>query len=131
MKSKFAVIFIFVLAAGVLCAYAAAEKPVVSMKAHAENGLSCADCHKTENPDKRAPASSCKGCHENKDGTYKGILGSDGNPVKKDYPEGQAKKTVNMHDSHQGEIRCTQCHTYHKEPILYCNECHAFDVKVK
>ena len=101
------------------------------MKAHADNSLTCADCHKTENPDKRAPASSCKGCHENQGGTYKGILGDDGKPVKKDYSESAGTRNVNIHDSHQGEIRCTACHTYHKEPVLYCNECHSFDVKVK
>lgn len=131
MKSKFALIFVSMLITGGLCAYAATDKPVVSMKAHAENGLVCADCHKTENPEKRAPASSCIECHENKDGTYKGVLDDKGEPVKKDYNESAGMKSVNMHDSHQGEIRCTVCHTYHKEPALYCNECHSFDVKVK
>ncbi len=128
---KLAVIFIFVLMTGVLCAYAAADKQIVSMKAHAENGLVCADCHKTENPEKRAPASSCIECHENKDGTYKGVLGDDGQPLKKTYSEAAGTKSVNIHDSHQGEIRCTVCHTSHKEPVLYCNECHSFKVKVK
>lgn len=112
-------------------AAAATDGTIVSTKIHGEMGLSCIDCHNTDTPGKRAPASTCKNCHENLDGTYKGELGADGKPVHKEYPEGNGFKMTNFHDSHQGDIRCTLCHTAHQEPVMYCNECHQFKVEVK
>ena len=125
--------FVFLLCALMVAAIAAAatDGKITSTTVHEEMGLSCADCHNTDTPEKRAPASTCKGCHENMDGTYKGILGADGKPEHKDYPEGTGYKNASFHDSHQGDIRCTMCHTAHQAPVLYCNECHDFKVEVK
>ncbi len=33
---------------------------------------------------------------------------------------------VNPHESHYGEMKCTQCHSIHGESRLYCNTCHDF-----
>lgn len=33
---------------------------------------------------------------------------------------------INPHESHYGEMKCTQCHSIHGESRLYCNTCHDF-----
>ncbi|MCL2877166.1 MAG: cytochrome c3 family protein [Acidobacteria bacterium] len=79
-----------------------------------------------------APASACKGCHKTSGDTYKGKLDKDGKPVHKNYSDGGLTREMNFHDSHQGDIRCTICHTTHTEPSkLYCNDCHSFRVEIK
>ncbi|MCD8553671.1 cytochrome c3 family protein [Seleniivibrio sp.] len=85
--------------------------------AHKDRGIACEDCHGTKTPEKKAPASVCKTCHADHRGeikTYK----NNGHEVK-----------VNPHDSHQGELRCTLCHSIHEPSKLYCNQdgCHAFE----
>lgn len=128
MKKVLLSIFMISIA---LCVYAATDGKIISTIVHAEMELACEDCHNTKEPVKRAPVSTCKGCHGNLDGTYKGMLSDDGKLSEKVYPEGNSTKTVNFHNSHQGDLRCTLCHTAHKQPVLYCNECHDFKVLVK
>lgn len=82
---------------------------------HLESGLTCTDCHGTEEPTKRAPVSACTACH----GPYADVA-----ELTKDVEP-------NPHDSHQGEIRCGMCHKSHEPSVNYCNECHEFDFKVK
>ncbi|PLX68825.1 MAG: hypothetical protein C0603_05890 [Denitrovibrio sp.] len=79
--------------------------------------LACADCHGTDAPVKRAKTSVCKTCHEDHEGEEKVYLNNG------------AEVEVNVHKSHQGELRCTLCHNIHKPSKLYCNQdgCHAFD----
>jgi hypothetical protein len=31
---------------------------------------------------------------------------------------------VNPHDSHLGQIPCTECHRQHQPPVVKCLECH-------
>jgi hypothetical protein len=85
------------------------------MGKHGEIGATCVDCHKSDKPTRSAPISACKTCH----GEYADI----------------AKKTADMkpnpHDSHAGEVRCTLCHKSHSPSVLYCNECHTFNIKMK
>ena len=98
------------------------------MKAHAAEGIKCEEGHATNNV-----VDGCLSGHANSDGYYKGEqLDSKGNGIEKEYPESGKTKMAAMHDSHGGEIRCTVCHTSHEEPgMLYCNNCHRFDVKIK
>ena len=76
---------------------------------HAKAGVHCFNCHQEEKPTKKAVASeSCMVCHG-------------------DYPAMRAAtKDVkpNPHDSHLGEIPCTECHRQHQAPKVKCLECH-------
>ena len=76
---------------------------------HAKSGVHCYDCHQEEKPTKKAVASdSCMTCHG-------------------DYPAMKAltkEAKPNPHDSHQGEIACTECHRQHNPPVVKCLECH-------
>ena len=105
-----AMVVILTLAWGI----AAAQQTNTISGKHLEQDLSCADCHNTDTPEKRPPVSSCYGCH----GEYP------------DVAELTADMEMNPHNSHQGEIRCTLCHTSHKPPVLYCNECHSYEMIV-
>ena len=123
---KISIGFIFMLA--FIFAYAQAGK-TIRTKAH--QNLSCASCHNTDKPERRAPVSACNMCHGNSGGTYKGKLDKDGKPVRNSYLDGSLTREMNFHDSHQGDIRCTICHTTHAEPPkLYCNDCHSFKVEL-
>jgi nitrate/TMAO reductase-like tetraheme cytochrome c subunit len=76
---------------------------------HAKAGVHCYDCHQEEKPTKKAVASeSCMVCH----GDY---------PAMKALTK-QAKP--NPHDSHLGEIPCTECHHQHRPAEVKCLECH-------
>lgn len=77
---------------------------------HAKAGVHCFDCHQEEKPTKKAVAQeSCMTCH----GDYPAMkaLTKDAKP--------------NPHDSHEGEIPCTECHRQHQPPVVKCLECHA------
>lgn len=78
----------------------------------AHEGLSCADCHNTDTPVKRPPVSACLACHD----SYAAVA------------ERTKRFSPNPHDSHQGELRCSLCHSPHKEDKLYCNECHDLQI---
>ena len=76
---------------------------------HSKSGVHCYDCHQEEKPTKKAVASeSCMTCH----GDYPAMRA-----VTKHLP-------VNPHDSHLGEIPCTECHRQHQPPVVKCLECH-------
>lgn len=81
---------------------------------HGQMGFACAMCHGDANPPtKRAPISACMQCHE----SYERVAALTADVV------------PNPHQSHQGEVRCTLCHKSHEPSVLYCNECHQFDLK--
>jgi len=85
---------------------------------HAENGVSCEDCHGTAAPEQKAKSKVCLNCHDAIPGTSK------------EYLDNGSPRSVNIHNSHDGQLRCTLCHQIHAEPKFYCNNCHKFDVKV-
>jgi Cytochrome c3 len=74
----------------------------------------CFDCHQEEKPTKKAVASeSCMVCHG-------------------DYPAMRAlTKDVkpSPHDSHMGEVPCTECHCGHKPSKVVCLDCHEGEYK--
>ena len=83
---------------------------------HAKAGVHCFDCHQEEKPTKKAVASdSCMVCH----GDYPAMkaLTKDAKP--------------NPHDSHLGEIPCSECHRQHRPPVVKCLECHEGKFKFK
>lgn len=108
---------------------------IISMKAHEGEKLVCTDCH-TKGDTTNAIATvvpNCISCHalpgEN---YYYGTRDEKGHILQIEYPESGKTKLASIHNSHGGEIRCTVCHTSHKDPEpLYCNNCHQFDLKVK
>lgn len=105
--------FIFIAAAAIS---SQAEEQYIIKETHKEAGLSCADCHMTDKPEKKAKASVCIDCHE----SYQVVA------------ERTKSLKPNPHDSHQGELRCTYCHSSHGEDKLYCNQCHELnDYKFK
>ena len=108
-------------------------REITGTPAHKEAGIGCVACHGADTPERRAPVSACKGCHGNSDGTYKGKLDKDGKPVKQRYLDGNTALIFNFHDSHDGDLRCTVCHTVHAKPSQpeHCNACHKFAVQVK
>ena len=83
---------------------------------HTKAGVHCFDCHQEEKPTKKAVASeSCMTCHG-------------------DYPAMKAltkEAKPNPHDSHLGEIPCTDCHRQHQPPVVKCLECHEGKYKFK
>jgi fumarate reductase flavoprotein subunit len=79
---------------------------------HRAAGVKCAGCHAESPPSKAPQTAACAACH----GNYSQI----------------ATKTSNVqpnpHASHMGEVPCDSCHHLHKPSVLYCNQCHTFDL---
>ena len=90
------------------------ERPIAGY--HSKPGIHviCFDCHQEEKPTKKAVASeSCMVCHG-------------------DYPAMRAlTKNVkpNPHNSHMGEVPCTECHRGHQPSRVICLECHEGEYK--
>jgi Zn finger protein HypA/HybF involved in hydrogenase expression len=130
MKTNILITLAFILTA-LFCAgfvqnaSAAPKKEIVSTLAHKEAGLTCYDCHETNNPKKLPKHTACIKCHDTEGGYYTGEM--------RTYINADKPREFNMHDSHQGPVRCTVCHTTHKKPAepMHCNWCHQIDVKVK
>lgn len=83
-------------------------------RAHKQHGLYCSDCHQkyTEGDE---PSDSCIRCH----GDYE--------KVSKLAKSGSYEK--NPHRSHFQTVRCTVCHSGHKEFRDFCSSCHTFGYK--
>lgn len=133
MKNTITVSLILVAVAVLLAgtgAAAASEEIVATLK-HKESNLTCADCHGTQTPTAWVASSVCIRCHDSGDGTYRGKLDAHGEGVEKEYKESGRIRKMSIHDSHQGPVRCTVCHSVHKKPAekMHCNWCHKIDVK--
>lgn len=84
-------------------------------KRHAECSVTCGACHGTFFPHQRPAMGQCLQCH----GSYQHLAA-----LTKDV-------SPNPHEeSHLGEIMCTYCHKAHQESVLYCKNCHVFDLEV-
>ena len=103
----------------------AASKEIVSTLKHKEAGITCVDCHGKGSPKKMPHHSVCIECHDSGNGYYTGEM--------RTYKNDGKDRQFNVHDSHQGKVRCTVCHTVHKKPEkpMLCNACHQIDVEVK
>lgn len=83
---------------------------------HASEGLSCADCHKTDKPAAAAGVEVCLDCHGGYDKVAALTKGMHNNP----------------HDSHLGRMQCLKCHRVHAPSEILCLECHSdFEFKDK
>ncbi|GFE59551.1 cytochrome c3 family protein [Geobacter sp. AOG2] len=133
MKKTITASMILVVVAALLAGtwITASAKEIVATLKHKENNLTCADCHGTATPTAFVPSSVCIRCHDSGDGTYRGKLDAHGEGVEKEYRESGRIRKMSIHDSHQGPVRCTVCHSVHKKPAekIYCNWCHKIDVK--
>ncbi|MCL1046544.1 cytochrome c3 family protein [Shewanella electrodiphila] len=117
-------LLLLIIAIGTISVYSnsvfAKSHPVLGK--HQAFEITCADCHKTEKPTRKASQKACRSCHENqKEKKAIAFKDKDGREV-----------TLNIHDSHVGDIRCTVCHSTHTKSKLYCNEAchHAFELQV-
>lgn len=83
---------------------------------HASRGIKCNSCHTQEPPStKNTGMKNCLACH----GSTYAILA-----------KRTAKKEINFHDTHVGEVECKECHNGHKPSQLLCDQCHEFPTKV-
>jgi hypothetical protein len=82
---------------------------------HADKNVGCAGCHGATLPRKRVGNDGCLACHTSYEAVAQKTKHAEPNP----------------HDSHVGEVRCTLCHRGHAAPVLYCNQCHSFELKTK
>lgn len=110
MKLRFPVIIMAVL---FLVPASGHAEPGKLPPKHAKAGLSCADCHRQDQPKEAAiPEDSCMQCH----GDYPAMAA-----YTKDLP-------LNPHAprkaGHPGPFGCTECHHQHKPPVVKCLECH-------
>ena len=77
---------------------------------HGKMGLACTACHGDKSPPISPETPACLACH-------------------KSYEEVAAKTKAmkpNPHDSHKGEVACSDCHSTHGTSRLMCNDCHSF-----
>jgi hypothetical protein len=81
---------------------------------HLWNGVSCRGCHGEVVSQKALTTDKCFSCHK----SYQEVA-----RLTKDL-------STNPHESHFGNIECSQCHKAHNKSTLYCNKCHDFDFKV-
>ncbi|MCB2217761.1 cytochrome c3 family protein [Desulfofustis glycolicus] len=83
---------------------------------HRENDITCKNCHEIDEPEKRASDQACIDCHSAVPGSVK------------TYADRGMELLVNIHDSHEGQLRCTLCHHIHEPSDLYCNSCHELEI---
>ncbi|BDU78052.1 cytochrome c3 family protein [Mesoterricola sediminis] len=102
----------------ILSAQGFAADPRLNAK-HVKAGVTCHNCHGTENPDKAAvPDSSCYNCH----GDYPAMAAyTKALPLNPHAP---------LKAGHPGPFACVDCHRQHKPPVVKCLECHP-DFKLK
>jgi len=81
---------------------------------HLKAGMACASCHKETPPAKAPDMSMCTNCH----GSYDQIAAK------------TAADNPNPHASHQGQVPCATCHHVHQASESFCDQCHAFGMKV-
>jgi Cytochrome c3 len=79
---------------------------------HIAAGLNCAACHSESPPSKQPDTAVCVKCH-----------GSNAQMAAK-----TASDQPNPHASHLGDVPCTSCHHIHQASVLYCAQCHNFDL---
>lgn len=80
---------------------------------HMSSGLNCAACHAESPSSKQPDLAVCTKCH-----------GTNAQMATK-----TASDQPNPHASHLGDVPCTSCHHIHQASVLYCAQCHNFDLK--
>lgn len=103
----------FTLAMPAVLSPAMAQTPAF-MQRHASFGVGCPACHGADFA-APVPDATCLGCH----GSHEEL-------------EARARHvTPNPHAPHHvGAVRCSQCHNEHRPSVLFCNQCHIFEMDV-
>lgn len=82
---------------------------------HQLSGISCIDCHGTQEPMKTVESGKCISCHSLED--------------LRDQKSGNIE--ANPHDSHYGpDLDCDLCHHVHQVSEDFCIQCHDFEFVV-
>lgn len=111
MKTGRLTVFIFAALFLLLFAAAGIAQQKYEMKdGHGKLGLSCNDCHGGKSPQQAPEMQACLKCHKSYETLAARTKGLKPNP----------------HDSHKGEVACSECHSTHGTSKLSCNECHSF-----
>ena len=130
---KFIALIVSVCTSFLLICPTVGADDIVATKKHIEAKTTCRDCHGTDKPKEMASTEACLSCHHSGSGGY--YYGSKvdekGNGVGKPYTESGRIREMAIHDSHQGQVRCTVCHAVHEEPSkkMHCNHCHQIKVE--
>ena len=109
------------------------ESSDFEVRAHAEAGLVCLDCHEPtikeqveevihyatndfSDPlrERKMPMETCLSCKEH--GTYQEMVEVT-QPLEEEWER-------NPHNSHWGEMECHLCHNMHRPSVNYCASCH-------
>lgn len=104
---------IALLALSALLLFAAAgiaQQPGEVKDAHGKLGVPCSGCHGEGTPSRAPAREACLKCHV----SYAAVA------------KRTEKLKPNPHASHDGDVACSQCHSTHGVPRLYCNGCHSF-----
>jgi hypothetical protein len=88
------------------------EKKLFTADSHKERGLTCAACHKEEQPKTAASGEACLTCHNSIEAVAEKTKDFDRNPHKN-------------HITDSSDVECTACHQGHKDNISLCHQCHA------
>ena len=88
------------------------EKKLFTADSHKERGLTCAACHKEEQPKTAASGEACLTCHNSIEAVAEKTKDFERNPHKNHITDGS-------------DVACTQCHQGHKDNISLCHQCHA------
>jgi cytochrome c len=104
----------FIVLAAVLGTGAAItqEKKLFTADSHKERGLTCAACHKEEQPKAAASGDACLACHKSIEAVAERTKDLEKNPHKNHITDGS-------------DVACTACHQGHKANISLCHQCHA------
>lgn len=84
---------------------------------HVQQGAKCEVCHQEQapKPNSRVNPQNCLACHK----SFEAVA------------ERTNKLEPNPHNSHLGEVPCSDCHQGHKEYKNMCNDCHQFNWTAK
>ncbi len=98
-------IAVFIVAMTAVSYAASVKQPKMH---HKEGGVSCVDCHETDNPLKGAEETACLNCHGSRE----------------DITALTEKVDPNPHFGHEDGLTCDSCHREHEDSVLYCDDCH-------
>ena len=87
------------------------EKKSFTADRHKERGLTCAACHKEEQPKTAASGEACLPCHNSIEAVADRTKDFKNNPHKN-------------HITDSNDVACTECHQGHKANTLLCTRCH-------
>ncbi|QEM67516.1 cytochrome c3 family protein [Geobacter sp. FeAm09] len=110
---------LFLAVAALTSATADAKDREPLAKKHLAQGVKCQDCHAIDKLAAPAEVAACLNCH----GGYAGMAKR---TAKKD-TNGGYLSNINPHESHFGDVECTECHVAHNAPHKsICDRCHTF-----